>query len=149
MGVRGVCGPHRALPTCLCPQCLSVDDLLALGRPGKPEPVLEPGDIPRLSAAAALYLSDPEGTCEDARTGRWASRADRLLALLEGPKALIPGLSRLVRGIQVQTTGRPTAEEVRVWAGQPAGVGEEDLRGAERKGPIRGWAWQWWACRAP
>lgn len=98
-----------------CGKCLSVDDLLALGRPEKPGLslglVLGPGDIPRLSAAAALYLSDPEGTCEDARTGRWASRADHLLALLKGPKALIPGLSRLVRGIQAQTTGRPTAEE--------------------------------------
>lgn len=142
-----MCGPCRALPTCLCPQCLSVDDLLALGRPEKPGlspgPVLEPRDIARLSAAAALYLSDPEGTCEDVRTGRLASHADHLLALLEGPKALIPRLSRLVQGIQTQTTGRPTADEVRARAGQPAGVGEEDPREAERKGPTRGWAWLW------
>ncbi|XP_074172656.1 zinc transporter ZIP4 isoform X1 [Rhinolophus sinicus] len=98
-----------------CGKCLSVDDLLALGRPEKPGlspgPVLEPRDIARLSAAAALYLSDPEGTCEDVRTGRLASHADHLLALLEGPKALIPRLSRLVQGIQTQTTGRPTADE--------------------------------------
>ncbi|XP_016072071.1 PREDICTED: zinc transporter ZIP4 [Miniopterus natalensis] len=98
-----------------CGKCLSVEDLLALGRPEEPGltpgPVLEPADIARLSAAAALYLSDPEGTCEDIQAGRWASQADHLLALLESPKALIPGLSRLLRRIQVQTTGLPTAEE--------------------------------------
>lgn len=99
--------PHRAAAHCLCPQCLSVDDLLALGRPE------DPGHIARLSAAAALYLSDPEGTCEDIRAGRWASRADHLLALLEGPKALAPGLSRLLQRIQAQTAGQPTAGEVR------------------------------------
>lgn len=112
-------GPPGARPllTCLCPQCLSVEDLLALGQPEGPRPtpvsVLEPEHIPRLSAAAALYLSDPEGTCEDIRAGRWASQADRLLALLEGPEALVPGLSRLLRRIQVRTTGLPSAEEVR------------------------------------
>lgn len=98
-----------------CGKCLSVEDLLALGQPEGPRPtpvsVLEPEHIPRLSAAAALYLSDPEGTCEDIRAGRWASQADRLLALLEGPEALVPGLSRLLRRIQVRTTGLPSAEE--------------------------------------
>ncbi|XP_039702054.1 zinc transporter ZIP4 [Pteropus medius] len=88
-----------------CGKCLSVDNLLALGRPE------EPGHLARLSAAAALYLSDPEGTCEDIRAGRWASRADHLLALLEGPKALAPGLSRLLQRIQAQTTGQPSAGE--------------------------------------
>ncbi|KAF5920937.1 hypothetical protein HPG69_016741 [Diceros bicornis minor] len=98
-----------------CGKCLSVDDALALGRPEKPGPsrasVLEPGHIARLSAAAALYLSDPEGTCADIRAGRWASRADHLLALLEGPEALTPGLSRLLQRIQVQAIGRSTAKE--------------------------------------
>ena len=113
-----------ALLTCLCPQCLSVDDLLALGRPEgpglSPGPALAPVYIARLSAAAALYLSDPEGTCEDVRAGRWASRADHLLALLEGPEALTPGLSRLLQRIQVQTTGQPPTEEVRAQAGRSA-----------------------------
>ncbi|XP_015426859.1 PREDICTED: zinc transporter ZIP4 [Myotis davidii] len=98
-----------------CGKCLSVEGLLALGRPEglgpTPVSVLEPEHIPRLSAAAALYLSDPEGTCEDIRAGRWASRADHLLALLEGPQALIPGLSRLLRRIQVRTAGLPSTEE--------------------------------------
>ncbi|KAM7075229.1 zinc transporter ZIP4 [Molossus nigricans] len=98
-----------------CGKCLSVEDLLALGRPEEPGltpgPVLEPTHIARLSAAAALYLSDPEGTCQDIRAGRWASQADRLLALLEGPRALTSGLSRLLRRIQIQTTGLPSTEE--------------------------------------
>lgn len=94
-----------------------MDDALALGRPEKPGlpggPVLERRHIARLSAAAALYLSDPEGTCTDVRAGRWATRADHLLALLEGPKALTPGLSRLLQRIQAQAAGGPAAEEVR------------------------------------
>lgn len=84
--------------------------------------VLEPEHIPRLSAAAALYLSNPEGTCEDIRAGRWASQADHLLALLKGPEALIPGLSRLLRRIQVRTTGLPSAEEVRAKGGRREGI---------------------------
>lgn len=97
-----------------CGKCLSVEDLLALGQPEGPRPApvsaLEPEHIPRLGAAAALYLSDPEGTCEDVRAGRWVSRADRLLALLEGPEALVPGLSRLLRRIQAWPAGPPSAE---------------------------------------
>ncbi|XP_036904871.1 zinc transporter ZIP4-like [Sturnira hondurensis] len=108
-----------------CGKCLSVDDLLALGRPE--ELALQPVHIARLSAAAALYLSDPEGTCEDVQAGRWASRADHLLALLEGPKALTPGLSRLLHRIQVQTTGQPPTEEACVdlpqLLGEAAGAG--------------------------
>ncbi|XP_045431835.1 zinc transporter ZIP4 isoform X1 [Pipistrellus kuhlii] len=98
-----------------CGKCLSVEDLLALGRPKGPRPtpesVLEPEHVPRLSAAAALYLSDPEGTCQDVRAGRWASRADSLLALLAGPEGLAPGLSRLLRRIQARSAGWPSAEE--------------------------------------
>lgn len=133
--------PHRAAAPRLCPQCLSVDDLLALSRPE------EPGHIARLSAAAALYLSDPEGTCEDIRAGRWASRADHLLALLEGPKALAPGLSGLLQRIQARTTGQPSAGEVRAGraacgrgCGGPDGVGGEGPTqdGGEVKGQMRG-----------
>nr|XP_031295768.1 zinc transporter ZIP4 isoform X3 [Camelus dromedarius] len=99
-----------------CGKCLSVDDALALGSPeksGAPSgPVLEPRHIPRLSAAAALYLSSPEATCTDVRAGLWASRADRLLALLEGPEALTPGLTRLLQRIQApaQAAGQSTSE---------------------------------------
>lgn len=91
-----------------------MNDALALGgpeTPGLPEgQVLAPRHIARLSAAAALYLSDPRGTCADIRAGRWAARADQLLALLEGPTALAPGLSRLLQRIQAQTAGWPAAE---------------------------------------
>nr|XP_031546326.1 zinc transporter ZIP4 isoform X1 [Vicugna pacos] len=99
-----------------CGKCLSVDDALALGSPeksGAPSgPVLEPRHIPRLSAAAALYLSSPEATCTDVRAGLWASRADRLLALLEGPEALTPGLTRLLQRIQApaQAADQSTSE---------------------------------------
>uniref|UniRef100_A0A673VS53 Vacuolar protein sorting-associated protein 28 homolog n=1 Tax=Suricata suricatta TaxID=37032 RepID=A0A673VS53_SURSU len=106
-------------------QCLSVDDALALGRPEKPGlpggPVLEHRHLARLSAAAALYLSDPKGTCADVQAGRWATQADHLLALLEGPKALAPGLSRLLQRIQAQAAGWPAAEKVRAWASGPEG----------------------------
>ncbi|XP_059251364.1 zinc transporter ZIP4 isoform X2 [Mustela nigripes] len=92
-----------------CGKCLSVDAALALGSPKKP--VLEHRHIARFSAAAALYLSDPKGTCTDVRAGHWATRADHLLALLEGPKALTPGLSRLLQKIQAQAAGWPAAEK--------------------------------------
>ncbi|KAM9198650.1 zinc transporter ZIP4 [Dugong dugon] len=98
-----------------CGKCLSVEDVLALGWPEKsgllPEPVLRAKDIARLSAAAALYLNDPEGTCADIRAGRWGSRADHLLATLEGRKALTLGLSRLLQGIQAQEGTQRAAEE--------------------------------------
>ncbi|XP_032704183.1 zinc transporter ZIP4 [Lontra canadensis] len=98
-----------------CGKCLSVDAALALGRPEKPGlasgPVLEHRHIARLSAAAALYLSDPKGTCTDVQAGHWATRADHLLALLEGPKALTPGLSRLLQKIRAQAAGWPAAEK--------------------------------------
>ncbi|XP_008068173.2 zinc transporter ZIP4 [Carlito syrichta] len=98
-----------------CGKCLSVEDALGLGMPKEPGPlpgpVLESRYIAHLSAAATLYLSNPEGTCEDVRAGHWASHADHLLALLEGPKALIPGLSRLLQSIQTQAVRQTTEEE--------------------------------------
>lgn len=96
-----------------------MDDALALGRPEEPglpgRPVLEHRHIARFSAAVALYLSDPKGTCADVQAGRWATRADHLLALLKGPKALAPDLGRLLQRIQAQTSGWPAAEKVRAW----------------------------------
>nr|XP_058132178.1 zinc transporter ZIP4 isoform X2 [Dasypus novemcinctus] len=98
-----------------CGKCVSVEDVLALARTQGPgataEPALGAPHAARLSAAAALYLSDPEGTCEDARAGRWASRANRLLAELEGPEALSPGLNRLLRRIQARGAARPAPQE--------------------------------------
>ncbi|XP_053415495.1 zinc transporter ZIP4 isoform X2 [Nycticebus coucang] len=98
-----------------CGKCLSVEDALALGSPEEPDflpgPVLASSFIARLSAAAVLYLSNPEGTCEDIRAGRWASHADHLLAMLEGPEALTLGLNRLLQRIQAQAASQATAEE--------------------------------------
>lgn len=115
-----------------------MEDALALGRPEKPglhsAQALEPRHIARLSAAAALYLSNPEGTCADVRAGRWASRADQLLALLESPEALTPGLTRLLQKIQAQAAGRPTSAEVGARAGWPGVVGEEEPGGIGGRG---------------
>lgn len=136
VGETGVRGPHTEVgsllstDTSVCPQCLSVDAALALGSPKKP--VLEHRHIARFSAAAALYLSDPKGTCTDVRAGHWATRADHLLALLEGPKALTPGLGRLLQKIQAQAAGWPAAEKVRAQAGRP-GVGKKVLKGPPGK----------------
>ncbi|XP_054980473.1 zinc transporter ZIP4 [Sorex araneus] len=92
-----------------CGKCLSVEQALALGGlPGGP--VLEPRHVARLSAAAALYLSNPEDTCADILAGHWASRADHLLAQLQGPGALIPGLSWLLQRIQDRAASPPTAQ---------------------------------------
>lgn len=117
--------PARPSHLRLCPQCLSVDDALALGRPEKPglpsSPVLEPRHIARLSAASALYLSDPEGTCTDVRAGRWASRADHLLAQLQSPEALTLGLTRLLQRIQSQAVGWSPSEGVRALARRASG----------------------------
>ncbi|XP_012503550.1 PREDICTED: zinc transporter ZIP4 [Propithecus coquereli] len=118
-----------------CGKCLSVEDALALGsleEPGfPPGPVLTSSYIARLSAAAVLYLSNPEGTCEDIRAGRWASHADRLLAVLESPEALTPGLSQLLQRIQAQTASRattcvdiPQLLEEAAWAGAPGSPGQ-------------------------
>ncbi|XP_008832639.2 zinc transporter ZIP4 isoform X1 [Nannospalax galili] len=98
-----------------CGKCLSVEDVLALGRSDKPElvpgSVLESRYIGHLSAAAALYLSNPEGTCEDIQAGRLASRVDHYLALLESPEAMTLGLSQLLWKIEAHTANQPTGEE--------------------------------------
>ncbi|XP_045417139.1 zinc transporter ZIP4 isoform X1 [Lemur catta] len=98
-----------------CGKCLSVEDALTLSSPEEPGfppgPVLTSSYIARLSAAAVLYLSNPEGTCKDIQAGRWASHADHLLAMLESPEALTPGLSQLLQRIQAQTASRATVEE--------------------------------------
>ncbi|XP_037658632.1 zinc transporter ZIP4 [Choloepus didactylus] len=98
-----------------CGKCLSVEDALALGRAEEPgaalDPLWGPRHVARLSAAASLYLSDPEGCCVDAGASHWASRADHLLASLEGPEALALGLSRLLRKIQAPPAGQPAAQE--------------------------------------
>ncbi|XP_006879473.1 PREDICTED: zinc transporter ZIP4 [Elephantulus edwardii] len=95
-----------------CGKCLTMDNILSLGWPQKPGfppgPVLRAGDIARLSAAAALYLGDPNGTCADIQAGHWGARADQLLAKLEDPKALILGLSRLLQRIPAQADSRST-----------------------------------------
>ena len=115
-----------------------MDDALALGSPEQPEaplgPALEPRHIARLSAAAALYLSDPVGTCAEVRAGRWAARADQLLVLLESPQALSPALTRLLQRIQARAAGQPASRQVGAWASYPGALGEEGPRGSERRG---------------
>jgi zinc transporter 4 len=94
-----------------------VEDVLALGRPDKSGlalgVVLESRYIAHLSAAAALYLSNPEGTCADIQAGHLASRTDHFLALLEGREAMTLGLSQLLQKIEAQAASQPTVEEVR------------------------------------
>lgn len=97
-----------------CGKCLSVEDVLALGMSDKPElvpgPVLESRYIGHLSAAAALYLSNPEGTCEDIQAGRLASHVDHYLALLGRPEAMTLGLSQLLQKIEAHAISRPIGE---------------------------------------
>ncbi|XP_049621604.1 zinc transporter ZIP4 [Suncus etruscus] len=80
-----------------CGKCLTVEQALALG--GPPQGPLNPEHVARLSAAIALYLADPESTCADILAGHWATHADHLLAQLQGPGALIPGLTRLLQRV--------------------------------------------------
>uniref|UniRef100_A0A8C8W4Y0 Zinc transporter ZIP4 n=1 Tax=Peromyscus maniculatus bairdii TaxID=230844 RepID=A0A8C8W4Y0_PERMB len=98
-----------------CGKCLTVEDVLALGRPDKPglapEPVLESRYISHLSTAAALYLSNPEETCEDIQNGLLASRVDNYLTLLESPEAMTLGLSQLLQKIEAHDANQPTGEE--------------------------------------
>ncbi|XP_049621605.1 zinc transporter ZIP4-like [Suncus etruscus] len=81
----------------LCGKCLTVEQALALGEP--PRGPLNPEHVARLSAAITLYLADPESTCADILAGHWATHADHLLAQLQGPGALIPGLTRLLQRV--------------------------------------------------
>ncbi|XP_006830947.1 PREDICTED: zinc transporter ZIP4 [Chrysochloris asiatica] len=106
-----------------CGKCLSVEDALALSWTQKSgiteeSSILHAGDIARLSAAAALYLSNPEGTCVDIQAGRWGSHADHLLASLEAPESLTLGLSLLLRKMQAQSGTPHTDEEACVAVSQ-------------------------------
>lgn len=98
-----------------CEKCLSVETALALGKPDKPqltpESVLESRYITYLSAAAALYLNDPEKTCKDIRAGLLASHVDDYLAKLESPEAMTLGLSQLLQKIEAHDASQPTREE--------------------------------------
>lgn len=106
---------------------------MALGRPDKPglapEPVLESRYISHLSTASALYLSNPEETCEDIQNGLLASRVDNYLTLLESPEAMTLGLSQLLQKIEAHDANQPTGEEVR--AQGAAGRSEKDPRAME------------------
>lgn len=94
---------------------------MALGRPDKPglapEPVLESRYISHFSAAAALYLNNPEETCKDIQDGLLASHVDHYLTLLESPEAMTLGLSQLLQKIEAHAASQPTGEEVRGLAG--------------------------------
>lgn len=90
---------------------------MALGKPDKPqlapESGLESRYITYLSAAAALYLNDPEKTCKDIQAGLLASHVDDYLATLESPEAMTTGLSQLLQKIEAYAANQPTGEEVR------------------------------------
>lgn len=94
-----------------------MEHALALGKPEALGPGLESTHIARLSAAAVLYLGDPEGTCEDIQAGRWASRADSILAQLQDPQALTLELSRLLRRIGDPVGRQAMEKEVRALGG--------------------------------
>lgn len=98
-----------------CGKCLSAEEVLTLGKPGKPglapEPVLESRYIGRLSAAVALYLNNPEETCKDIQDGLLASHVDDYLTLLESPEAMTLGLSQLLQKIEAPVANQPTREE--------------------------------------
>lgn len=94
-----------------------MENVLALGKPDKPqlapESVLESRYITYLSAAAALYLNDPEKTCKDIQAGLLASHVDDYLATLESPEAMTPGLSQLLQKIEAYAASQPSGEKVR------------------------------------
>lgn len=98
-----------------CEKCLSVEDVLALAGTGKPqpapEPVLESRYIGHLSAAAALYLSNPEETCKDIQAGLLASHVDNYLTTLESPEAMTLGLSQLLQKIEAHAAHHPNGKE--------------------------------------
>ncbi|KAM4864769.1 zinc transporter ZIP4 [Thomomys bottae] len=100
-----------------CGKCLSVEEALALGKPGKPGlvpgPALESRYIGHLCAAAALYLSNPEDTCVDIQAGRLASQVDHFLALLGSPDATTLGLNQLLQKLASPSTGEETCVGIR------------------------------------
>lgn len=99
---------------------------MTLARTGKPrlapEPVLESRYIGHLSAAAALYLNNPEETCKDIQAGLLSSHVDDYLTTLESPEAMTLGLSQLLQKIEAHAASHPNGKEVRV---QRAVVGSE------------------------
>lgn len=114
-----------------------MENVLALGKPDKPqlapESVLESRYITYLSAAAALYLNDPEKTCKDIQAGLLASHVDDYLATLESPEAMTWGLSQLLQKIEAYAAGQPIGQEVRA---QRAFAGNDKNRSAtERRLP--------------
>uniref|UniRef100_A0A8C6HZF7 Solute carrier family 39 (zinc transporter), member 4 n=1 Tax=Mus spicilegus TaxID=10103 RepID=A0A8C6HZF7_MUSSI len=112
-----------------CEKCLSVENVLALGKPDKPQPapesVLESRHIIYLSAAAALYLNNPEKTCKDIQAGLLASHVDDYLATLESPEAMTLGLSQLLQKIEAHAASQPTGEKLENLM-HHLGVGGED-----------------------
>ncbi|XP_069882162.1 zinc transporter ZIP4-like isoform X1 [Dipodomys merriami] len=111
-----------------CGKCLSVEDALALGRPDKPGLVLESKYIGHLSAAAALYLSNPEGTCVDIWAGRLASQVDHFLGQLGSPDAMTLGLNQLLQKLETQISIQSPGEETCV--GVPQLLEEVEEAGA-------------------
>lgn len=113
---------------------------MTLGKPDKPglapEPVLESRYISLLSAAAALYLNNPEETCKDIQDGLLASHVDHYLTLLESPEAMTLGLSQLLQKIEAPVANQPTREEVR--AQGFAGGSEKDPRVMEGRLLLQG-----------
>lgn len=112
-----------------------MENILTLGRTDKsqhaPEPVLESSYIGHLSAAAALYLSDPEKTCKDVQAGLLASHVDVYLATLESPEAMTLGLSQLLQKIEAHAASQSTGEEVRVQ--RAVGGSEKDPSATEER----------------
>lgn len=98
-----------------CEKCLSVENVLALGKRDEPQPapesVLESRYITYFSAAAALYLNDPEKTCKDIQAGLLASHVDDYLATLESPEAMTLGLTQLLQKIEAHAASKPTGEK--------------------------------------
>ncbi|XP_048214450.1 zinc transporter ZIP4 [Perognathus longimembris pacificus] len=122
-----------------CGKCLSAEAVLALGRPDKPglvpRPVLESKYIGHLSAAAALYLSNPEGTCGDVQAGRLASQVDHFLALLGSPDAMTLRLNQLLQELETQSSIQSTGKKACV--GIPQLLEEAEEAGAPASpGPV-------------
>lgn len=113
---------------------------MALGKRDEPQPapesVLESRYITYFSAAAALYLNDPEKTCKDIQAGLLASHVDDYLATLESPEAMTLGLTQLLQKIEAHAASKPTGEKVRTQ--RAFGLGDQDRRAMEKRLPQQG-----------